>query len=110
VKQAKDNGLKVIYCVPDDQTKVAPGVDVIGYEPLWAIGTGKTDSPENANQVIANIKKASGVTQAVYGGSVTAENVAAFMAQPEIDGALVGGASLDPQKFFNLITKAAGIV
>jgi triosephosphate isomerase (TIM) len=109
VKQAKANGLKVIYCVPDDQTKVPPDVDVIGYEPVWAIGTGKTDSPENANQVIANIKKTSGVSKAVYGGSVTAENVAAFVAQPEIDGALIGGASLDPQKFYSLIVKASQI-
>jgi triosephosphate isomerase (TIM) len=106
VTQAKAQGLKVIYCVPDDQTKVPAGVDVIGYEPTWAIGTGKTDSPENANQVIANIKKTTGVTQAVYGGSVTADNIAQFVAQPNIDGGLIGGASLDPQKFFKLITAA----
>jgi triosephosphate isomerase (TIM) len=108
-KQAKASGLKVIYCVSDDQMAVADGADVIGYEPLWAIGTGKTDSPENANQVIANIKSRSHVAQAVYGGSITADNVASFVAQPNIDGVLVGGASLDPEKFYTLIEKASTI-
>jgi triosephosphate isomerase (TIM) len=107
VKQAKMAGLKVIYCVPDDQTKIPTDVDVVGYEPVWAIGTGKTDSPENANAVITTIKTKSGIAQAVYGGSITAENIALFVNQPAIDGALVGGASLDPQKFYNLIVNAS---
>jgi triosephosphate isomerase (TIM) len=106
VQQAKSVGLKVIYCVPDDQTKIPAEVDVVGYEPIWAIGTGKTDSPENANSVITSIKTKSGVKQAVYGGSITADNIALFVNQPAIDGALVGGASLDPQKFYNLIVNA----
>jgi triosephosphate isomerase (TIM) len=108
-KRAKEAGLKVIYCVSDDQMLVPAEADVIGYEPTWAIGTGKTDTPENANSVITNIKAKFAITKAVYGGSVTADNVATFMGQPAIDGALIGGASLDPAKFMNLIINASSI-
>lgn len=108
--RAKEAGLKVIYCVPDDQTDIPPNADMIGYEPVWAIGTGKTDTPENANQVISNIKAKYHIEKAVYGGSITADNVALFTAMPAIDGVLVGGASLDPQKFYTLMQKAISIV
>lgn len=107
VEQARAAGLKIIYCVPDDATTVPKGVDVVAYEPVWAIGTGKTDTPENANTVVAAIKAKSGVKTVIYGGSVTAENVQSFISQPAIDGVLPGGASLDPQKFAALITAAA---
>jgi triosephosphate isomerase (TIM) len=103
VEKAHAAGLKVIYCVPDDKTVVPVGVDVIGYEPVWAIGTGKTDSPENANAVVASIKSKTGANIVIYGGSVTAENVASFVSTPSIDGVLPGGASLDPEKFSHLI-------
>ncbi len=106
VKQAKAAGLKVVYCVSDETMAIPEGVDVIGYEPLWAIGTGKTDSPENANSVIQKLKDKSHVALAVYGGSITADNVHAFVQQSAIDGVLVGGASLDPEKFETLIKKA----
>lgn len=107
VEQAKSVGLKIIYCVPDDNTVIPKGVDVVAYEPTWAIGTGKTDTPGNANSVIANIKAKSQVPTIIYGGSVTAANVASFVVQPAIDGVLPGGASLDPEKFANLISAAA---
>jgi triosephosphate isomerase len=106
VEKAKAAGLKVIYCVPDDATVVPPGVDVVGYEPVWAIGTGKTDSPENANSVVSNIKSKTGAAIVIYGGSVTADNVATFVAQPAIDGVLPGGASLDPEKYIRLLAAA----
>src|SRR4030043_659282 len=48
-KQAKQSGLSVIYCVPDDKTHIPEEIDIVGYEPVWAIGTGKTDTPEHAN-------------------------------------------------------------
>ena len=89
---------------------------VIAYEPLWAIGTGKAATPADANRVItlsirAPISDRFGetVAQAVrvqYGGSVTADNIAPFMAMPEIDGALVGGASLKPD-YVDLVRNAA---
>lgn len=106
VEQAKNVGLKIIYCVPNDSTVIPKNVDVVAYEPVWAIGTGKSDTPENANAVITNIKANSQVPTVIYGGSVTAANVASFVSQPSIDGVLPGGASLDPEAFADLITKA----
>jgi triosephosphate isomerase len=85
---------------------------IVAYEPVWAIGTGKTATPElaaEAHQVIrAEAAKAFGDGVAaqmriLYGGSVKPENATALMAQPEIDGALVGGASLDPKSFAAIV-------
>ena len=71
---------------------------VIAYEPVWAIGTGKTATPEQAEEAHAFIK---GILDrpVLYGGSVKPENAAELLTQPSIDGALVGGASLDPEAF-----------
>ncbi|HEY73816.1 MAG: triose-phosphate isomerase [Anaerolineaceae bacterium 4572_32.2] len=91
---------------------------IIAYEPLWAIGTGKAATPADANRVIGlTIRGAIAETfgeataQAVrvqYGGSVNAENIAAFMTMPEVDGALVGGASLKLD-FVELVQRAASV-
>jgi triosephosphate isomerase len=84
----------------------------IAYEPVWAIGTGKTATPElaaRAHETIrAEASKAFGAEFAaglriLYGGSVKPENAKALMAEPELDGALVGGASLDPQSFAAIV-------
>ena len=81
---------------------------VIAYEPVWAIGTGKTATPEDAQEVCGEIRAritevyGAEVGEAVriqYGGSVKSANIAAIMAQPDVDGALVGGASLDAEEF-----------
>ncbi len=91
----------------DDMTKL-----VIAYEPVWAIGTGKTATPEQANEVHALIRQEvgslynadiAGGLRIQYGGSVTPDNVARLMAMPDIDGALVGGASLKPESFAALV-------
>ena len=85
---------------------------VIAYEPIWAIGTGKSATAEDANEVCAYIcavveetfsKDAAESVRIQYGGSVKPDNIGAFLAQPHIDGALVGGASLDPTSFLSLL-------
>ncbi len=84
---------------------------VVAYEPIWAIGTGRAATPDGANATIGLIRQAVAglLGQAAadglriqYGGSVTAENFGEFIAQPEIDGALVGGASLKPDPFVEI--------
>ncbi|HVM39397.1 MAG TPA: triose-phosphate isomerase [Acidimicrobiia bacterium] len=85
---------------------------VVAYEPIWAIGTGKNATPEDANETIGQIRaaveQAAGADAAAavriqYGGSVKPGNIADLMAMPEIDGALVGGASLDPDDFARIV-------
>lgn len=86
---------------------------VVAYEPIWAIGSGQTDSPDDANFVMGEIRAAlPGLADVriLYGGSVKPENVGSFVAQPNIDGALVGGASLDPRSFAALLANAAQAV
>jgi len=136
VRQALNKGLLPIVCVGEllkereagkanevidrQVTGALKGVNaaemqkiVIAYEPVWAIGTGKTATPEQANEIHSFIRKKAEVTygRAVadslriqYGGSVTPENVSTLMAMPDIDGALVGGASLKPESFAALVT------
>lgn len=85
---------------------------IIAYEPVWAIGTGKTATPEQAQEMHRHIRRSIAETHGnatadavriLYGGSVKPENIAALMAQPDIDGALVGGASLDAGSFARIV-------
>jgi triosephosphate isomerase len=138
VKAAFQSGLKPIVCVGESleqreagstakvvkmqtvealqgltDTQVA--ATVIAYEPIWAIGTGKSSTAEDANEVIGGIRRvvaetfspsAADKVRIQYGGSVKPDNIIEFMQQPDIDGALVGGASLEPQSFIGLLEGA----
>ena len=100
-----------LYKVPDDQLADV----VIAYEPIWAIGTGQVATPEQAQEAIAFIRalvgdrsqEAADRVRVQYGGSVKPDNAAEILSQPDVDGALVGGASLDPRDFAQIIVAAA---
>ncbi len=120
--RAIENGLKVIFCVGETLAEREAGttfkvleqqlkaglkdVDlshiVLAYEPVWAIGTGKTASPEQAQEVHEFIKTIISSCPILYGGSVKPDNVEKLLSQPDIDGALVGGASLKADDFLAL--------
>jgi triosephosphate isomerase len=93
--------------VPGEQARTV----VIAYEPIWAIGTGEVATPEDAQEVCGEVRLTLGETypgeladhvRVLYGGSVKAGNIAGLMEQPDVDGALVGGASLDADEFATL--------
>jgi len=125
-KAAIDAGLKVIACVGELEAErdagvtemvlkrqMKPIVDLIGaherlvvaYEPVWAIGTGKTATPEQAQETHAFIRSLLDVP-ILYGGSVKPDNAGDLMSRPDIDGALVGGASLDVDSFAAICSAA----
>jgi triosephosphate isomerase (TIM) len=127
IAAALEHGLHVIACVGETEaereagetdavlrrqvTAIAesvPEVDgvVLAYEPVWAIGTGKTATPETAQEAHAFIKMILDLP-VLYGGSVKPENAGELAAQPDVDGALVGGASLDVASFATICREAA---
>ena len=138
-KAAVAAGIRPIFCVGEtleenesDQTREVIGRQlmaasdrlylmsgmVIAYEPVWAIGTGKSTTADDANRTIGFIRQfisrlhGSGIantTRILYGGSVSAANIADFMRKPEIDGALVGGASLRADEFVSIVRQASEI-
>jgi triosephosphate isomerase len=88
---------------------------IIAYEPIWAIGTGLTATPEEAEEVCQHIRtvvrklssaKTARATSILYGGSMNDKNAESLLAQPDIDGGLIGGASLDPEKFIRIVNAA----
>jgi triosephosphate isomerase len=125
-RAALDAGLEVIACVGETESERERGETeevlrrqvaalgdphanlVIAYEPVWAIGTGKTATPELAQGVHAFIKELH-PTAVLYGGSVKPDNAGTLLAQPDVDGALVGGSSLDVDSFKAICETAARI-
>jgi triosephosphate isomerase len=135
LKAAMRHGLKPILCVGENLAQNEAGATeavireemmrglegiaspniLIAYEPIWAIGTGRAATAVHAQKVMAFIRslfaeifnpEAAAELPLLYGGSVTAENIGEFLAQPDIDGALVGGSSLKPEQFLSIVRQA----
>ena len=138
VLAALDNGLVPIMCVGESLEQREAGITeewitmqiktglasigedkirkmIIAYEPIWAIGTGKTATPEQAEEVCEHIRavirklygaKVARAISILYGGSMNEKNAYDLLAQPDIDGGLIGGASLVPEKFVKIIEAA----
>ncbi|HLG08987.1 MAG TPA: triose-phosphate isomerase [Gaiellaceae bacterium] len=123
---ALEAGLAVIACVGESESERESGETeavlarqvsvlpkherlVIAYEPVWAIGTGRTATPEMAQEAHAFIKSLHGAP-VLYGGSVKPENALVLLSQADVDGALVGGASLDPTSFEAICLAGAEVV
>jgi triosephosphate isomerase (TIM) len=127
IKLALKDGLKVVLCVGEPIAIRKKGIAaaetfiknqlknglagvrkdekiIVAYEPIWAIGSGKNDNPEDATTMAKLIKK-HGVARFLYGGSVTSKNIADYVHYKSIDGALVGGASLKAQEFNKILDK-----
>lgn len=112
IDQAFKYGLEVIACVSSlEQAKALQKFKgnsqlILAYEPLFAIGSGISDTPENADQTAIKIKNILGEIPVLYGGSVTSANVGGFLKMPNINGALIGKASLESEEFLQIIKNA----
>jgi triosephosphate isomerase len=113
-REAEETERKLRHQVQEGLQKLPPerlGELVIAYEPVWAIGTGKVATPEQAQEAIAFVRalvgdrssEAAERARVLYGGSVTPDNAAELLALPDVDGALVGGASLQPDSFAAIV-------
>jgi triosephosphate isomerase len=116
-RERGDTERKLRHQVQEDLARVSEerlGEVVIAYEPIWAIGTGQVATPEQAQEAIAFVRALVGDrsreqaerTRVLYGGSVNPDNAAELLALPDVDGALVGGASLDPRSFAAIVAAA----
>lgn len=107
VAQATENNIIPIVCVQGAETVVPDGCQLAAYEPVFAIGTGQPDTPENANEVAKSLQVKYPDLQVLYGGSVSADNISAFTVQPNLSGVLIGKASLNALDFIKICQIAA---
>ena len=107
IKEAKDAGLKVVQCIQDENSRLHKDADVIAFEPPNAIstfGVGDPDSPEDVTRVFSSLEGQLSGRRILYGGSVDKANVASYAQIKSCGGFLVGGASLNPDSFFTLLS------
>lgn len=108
VSQANQQNIIPLVCVQGKETPVPEGCKLIAYEPIFAIGTGNPDTPEDAEEVAKNFKEKYEGVEVLYGGSVTSENAKKFVSQDSLSGLLIGGASLDAEEFVKIINEVIG--
>ncbi|KKS14131.1 hypothetical protein A2617_00475 [Candidatus Daviesbacteria bacterium RIFOXYD1_FULL_41_10] len=103
VKRAREANIIPLVCVQSESTPVPENVDLVAYEPVEAVGTGSPDTPQDASQIAQKLKEKYPMLQVLYGGSITPENAKAFLQQQNLDGLLVGMASLNPNEFLKIV-------
>lgn len=101
--QAKESGIEPILCIQNANTPIPGGCSIAAYEPIFAIGTGTPDTPENAQIVAKEVKEKTPGINILYGGSVTDQNCKDFVSEQDIAGLLIGKASLDPKEFLKIV-------
>lgn len=106
VRISLEQRLTPIYCVQDKDTSVPEGAEILAYEPVFAIGSGNPDTPENANNIARLFLEKNHNYSVLYGGSVNSQNIKSFTEKENLRGVLVGGASLDAEEFLKIIQNA----
>lgn len=106
VKRAQEAGLRPIFFVQSKETALPQEIDIVAFEPVFAIGTGNPDTPDHAEEVARYFKSMKHIQTVLYGGSVDHKNISLFMSSPSLDGVVPGTASLDPKEFVQLINNA----
>jgi triosephosphate isomerase (TIM) len=103
IKKARSARIEPVLCIQDETTPIPSSVEIVAYEPVFAIGTGIPDTPENAEKVASAVKEGRENLKILYGGSVTSENCKSFISQENINGLLIGKSSLNPYEFLKII-------
>ncbi len=108
VQKALEAKIIPLVCVQGPEVPIPEECKLVAYEPIWAIGTGTPDTPENDNEIARSLKQKYGSDlEVLCGGSVNSQNIKGFISQENISGALVGGASLDAEEFIKICNAVA---
>lgn len=107
--RAREFNIIPLVCVQSEKITVPEGVNLVAFEPIFAIGSGQPDTPDDAAKVAGILKeKYGGKLQVLYGGSITSQNAKAFLQKENLDGLLIGGASLEAEEFLKIVEVAGG--